>query len=156
MWEKILVAFDGSLQAERAVTIAGDLAQKYGSELTIINVYDERIYEEINRKLPKIAYESNVEKSSMRPIDEFIRDAEKIAESGAEILKNMKVDVKVNTVGRLGDPAKEIVEYAKEGNFQLIIVGYRGITGVKRYLMGSVSRKVVEHSPCCTLVTKVK
>ncbi|MGQ9586706.1 MAG: universal stress protein, partial [Anaerolineae bacterium] len=62
--------------------------------------------------------------------------------------------VKAELLLRVGDPAQEIVQAAKEGGFDLIVVGHRGLSPVKAFLLGSVSERVVAHASCSTLVVR--
>lgn len=60
--------------------------------------------------------------------------------------------VEIDTVVDTGDPADVILETAEDGDYDLIIVGNRGMTGAKRFLLGSVPSKISHHSPCDTLI----
>jgi nucleotide-binding universal stress UspA family protein len=53
-----------------------------------------------------------------------------------------------------GDPAEEILRVAKDGGYDLIVVGHRGLSPVKAFLLGSVSNQVVSHAPCSVLVVR--
>jgi len=55
---------------------------------------------------------------------------------------------------RCGDPPQVILESAKQQDVQMIIVGARGVKGIKRFLLGSVSQKVLEHAPCSVLIVR--
>jgi nucleotide-binding universal stress UspA family protein len=63
-------------------------------------------------------------------------------------------DVEIETVSRQGDPAQVLADVATEENAQLIIVGDRGLSGVQRFLLGSVSHKVSHHAPCSVLIVR--
>lgn len=60
--------------------------------------------------------------------------------------------VEIDTVIDTGDPADVILETAEDGQYDLIVVGNRGMTGAKRFLLGSVPSKISHHSPCDTLI----
>src|SRR5919112_92386 len=60
--------------------------------------------------------------------------------------------VEVETFARQGDPADAILDVAEEQNADLIIVGNKGMTGAKRFLLGSVPNKVSHHAPCSVLI----
>ena len=68
------------------------------------------------------------------------------------MVKSTGVDV--NTVARQGDPADAILDTAEEQNADLIIVGNKGMTGAKRFLLGSVPNKVSHHAPCSVLIVR--
>ena len=55
---------------------------------------------------------------------------------------------------REGDPAKEIVAVAKEGGFDVVVVGHRGSGRIREMFMGSVSEKVVHSAPCSVVIVR--
>ena len=61
---------------------------------------------------------------------------------------------KVQTFAREGDPADAILDVAEEQNADLIVVGNKGMTGAKRFLLGSVPNKVSHHAPCSVLIIR--
>jgi nucleotide-binding universal stress UspA family protein len=62
--------------------------------------------------------------------------------------------VELDTHAREGDPAEVIIEIANEQQADLIVVGSRGLTGIKRFLLGSVSNKVSHHAPCSVMIVR--
>jgi nucleotide-binding universal stress UspA family protein len=62
--------------------------------------------------------------------------------------------VKVETFAREGDPADAILDVAEEQGADLIVVGNKGMTGAKRFLLGSVPNKVSHHAPCSVLIIR--
>jgi len=62
--------------------------------------------------------------------------------------------VQVNTYAREGDPADAILDVAEERGADLIVVGNKGMTGAKRFLLGSVPNKVSHHAPCSVLIIR--
>jgi nucleotide-binding universal stress UspA family protein len=62
--------------------------------------------------------------------------------------------VELETYAREGDPAEVIIELANEQQADLIVVGSRGLTGIKRFLLGSVSNKVSHHAPCSVMIVR--
>ena len=62
--------------------------------------------------------------------------------------------VKVETFAREGDAADAILDVAEEQNADLIVVGNKGMTGAKRFLLGSVPNKVSHHAPCSVLIIR--
>jgi nucleotide-binding universal stress UspA family protein len=62
--------------------------------------------------------------------------------------------VKVDTFAREGDAADAILDVAEETNADLIVVGNKGMTGTKRFLLGSVPNKVSHHAPCSVLIIR--
>lgn len=80
------------------------------------------------------------------------KDAEGVAKKSAAPL--VKARVKCKALGVIGDPAEEIIALAEKERFDLIVMGSRGLAVSERFLVGSVTQKVVEHSPCSVLVVK--
>ena len=79
-------------------------------------------------------------------VEATLRDAaEEIAETGG---------VEVETFAREGDPADAILDVAEERGADLIVVGNKGMTGAKRFLLGSVPNKVSHHAPCSVLIIR--
>jgi nucleotide-binding universal stress UspA family protein len=70
----------------------------------------------------------------------------------AEPFQNGPYDVGIEW--KCGDPPLVILESAKEQDVQMIVVGARGLKGIKRFLLGSVSQKVLEHAPCSVLIVR--
>ena len=62
--------------------------------------------------------------------------------------------VEVETFARQGDPADAILDVAEERGSDLIVVGNKGMTGAKRFLLGSVPNKVSHHAPCSVLIIR--
>lgn len=130
---KILVPVDGSEYSGMAVEKVLDLAKKYKAEVTVLNVNS-----------PISALFDTPKQSK--------KDAEGIAKKAAAPLA--KARIKSKAVGAIGDPADEIITMAEKGKFDLIVMGSRGLAVSERFLVGSVTQKVVEHSPCSVLVVK--
>ena len=140
MFKKILVAFDGSKQAEKALKCALDYARKAKASVSIIYVA-ERI------PLPISPTNST-----------YIVQQELKAVGELEMKKAGHIARKAGVKARLevveGHPVDEIIKYAKNGGFDLIVVGNRGMSGVERLLLGSVSDSVIHHAHCAVLVVK--
>ena len=130
----ILLATDGSEEAQIAARMAAGIAVGTGSELHLVYVAgtggaDPRVYEQMRR-------------SSRALLDE---QADKMRDAGAKITKRHL---------RNGRPEQEIVALADELGAGLIVMGGRGMGGMKRALMGSVSDSVVRHAHCPVLVAR--
>ncbi len=143
---RIVVAFDGSKDAIKAVQLACSLATKYGSEVTVVHVYSS----------PMIGYGA----ASGMPVPDY-RDLEEAAkESGQKILsKGVQIagDAGVKVEGELlqaPSVVEALVGYATKEKADLIVVGTRGMTGFKKLILGSVSSGLVSHSPCPVLVAR--
>jgi nucleotide-binding universal stress UspA family protein len=143
---KILLATDGSEYANLALHVAVDMAEKTGSELHVVHVgtpvYLPRYYEGLD-------------------MEEYIEEEEQGLERRAQKLLDEQVG-KINATGgsvdqahlRIGGPDEEIVTLAEELGAGLIVMGSRGLGGVRRALIGSVSDSVVRHAHCPVLVVR--
>ncbi len=125
---KILFCTDGSIYAEKAIRFGGELIEKIGCPSVVLNV-------------------------SPWLDDHCERVAQSIAERGTQILSNLGIDVKAKF--RLGkDVVGEISKEIKEENFDLVVVGSRGISGVTRLLLGSITFKLMNQTRCPILIYK--
>jgi nucleotide-binding universal stress UspA family protein len=136
--KRILVAVDGSKYGLEAVKAAAKLAVAFNlKSVTLINV------------IPVVI--SPVGPSPVAAPPEDIEAWEVFAEPKA-ILKEAGVEAKL--LLREGDPAYEIVQAAKAGGYDLIIVGHRGLSPIETFLLGSVSNRVAAHAHCSVLVVR--
>ena len=139
----ILLATDGSEEAQLAATTAADLAQKTNSELHVLTVGpDYPLYE-----LPEHPAEfEDVVSENRREAKEMLeQQAKRIEQSGGTIKE---------TYIREGRAAEEIVEVAEELGAGLIVMGSRGHGRLRRALMGSVSDAVVRHAHCPVTIVR--
>jgi len=79
-------------------------------------------------------------------------DVEETLEHGVETMRKSAVEVEI--VPREGDPADAILDVAEERHADLIVVGNRGMTGAKRFLLGSVPNKISHHAPCSVMIIR--
>jgi nucleotide-binding universal stress UspA family protein len=144
--EEMARKIDSSEEANLAATTAADLAQKTGSELHIVNVKPAPVDIE---PTSEIAYwMSNIEESERKEAQQFLdAQTEQIKALGATVAQ---------THVRLGRPDEEIVILAEEIGAGLIAIGSRGLGGMRRALMGSVSDSVVRHASCPVLVVRAE
>ena len=145
---KILVATDGSREAELAATTATDLVERTGSELHLVYVghmpplfYESPEDWTLDLDLQSRMKERAEEKAGKR-LDEQVR---RVREAGGEV---------VGAHARLGSPDAEIVGLAEELGAGLIVLGSRGLGPLRSALMGSVSHSVVRHAHCPVLVVR--
>jgi nucleotide-binding universal stress UspA family protein len=136
--KRVLVAVDGSEYGLEAVKVVANLATERGiRSITLINV------------IPTVTTSAGVSLVGAPPED---IEAWEVFEQPKALLK--KAGVKAELLLREGDPAEEIVHVAQEEGFDLIVVGHRGLSPVKAFLLGSVSNRVVTHAPCSVLVVR--
>lgn len=151
---KVLLATDGSSEAELATLTAADLAQKTGSELHVILVLNgvptAMLY-------PEATDLEGVEQRDPILEEEFERRSEQRGREvlDAEVKRAWSVGKTVEQAHlAMGDPAREIVHLAEDLGAGLIVVGSRGRGGMRRALMGSVSDAVVRHAHCPVMVVR--
>lgn len=122
---KILVGLDGSNYSNWALFEAISLAKKFNGSIKVISVYKQD--------------------------DE--REASKIQHKAKNLIESEKIDCSFLAI--LGsNPSLALIETARNENFDLIVVGSRGLSDAASFLMGSVSRKVVSKADCNVLVVK--
>jgi nucleotide-binding universal stress UspA family protein len=153
MFEKILAPIDGSKQAYDALVTALELAKIHKSEVTILHV--TIFSEEIPEKKVGIKEKYN------SPSDWVKNYMSKIKENDEnmlnEVMKNAKKnfpEVKISTKILLGLPGDIIVNEAENGKYDLIVMGSRGLGGLRELVLGSVSQHVVNQSKISVLVVK--
>lgn len=139
MFETILVAVDGSKHSDAAFDVAMDIAQKYGSQLFVLHVFQggtgtgtlvSSTDEDVNRSIGQQvlnSYEETAKERGLQNVDILLQE---------------------------GDAAKKIMETANEIKCGLLILGSRGRGGFKDLLLGSVSHKVTSHADCPVLIAK--
>ncbi len=136
MFGRILVGTDGSDTASQAVAHAAGIAAAAGAELLILCAYPS----------PKPDAGSTFGPGGMSPGPEIARSVLADAE------KRLAGSAKVRTLMREGDPADALCDVAEEEQADLIVIGNRGMTGAKRYMLGSVPNNVSHHAPCSVLI----
>ena len=145
MFKSIVVGTDGSQTATTAVKQAVELADSIKAKIELVSAYepvgDQRLREERTEVPDDVSWMVNPRED----VDATLREA-------AEWAKEAGVDVE--TYARQGDPADAILDVAEEQNADLIIVGNKGMTGAKRFLLGSVPNKVSHHAPCSVLIIR--
>jgi nucleotide-binding universal stress UspA family protein len=141
MARSIVVGTDGSQPAERALREAIQIATRDGARLHVVTAFPDPAV--IRERITSGATSTSV--NLVEVADAVLaRAAREAAEAGVE----------VDTHSRELDPAEAIIEVATEQQADLIVVGNRGLTGVQRFLLGSVSAKVSEHAPCNVMIVR--
>ena len=146
---KVLLATDGSRDAELALSTAADLANSTGSELHVVTAalgYPDPVYQIHEASLSYETYEEALEAiraEAHRVLDEQVR---KVGEAGGTVAQAHL------RIGERRDRA--IVHLADELGAGLIVMGSRGLGGIRRALMGSVSDSVVRHAPWPVLIVR--
>jgi nucleotide-binding universal stress UspA family protein len=146
MIKKILVPVDGSEHAKKAVTYAADLALKYDAKVYLLHVVPES---KVPEGLDKYIEIERIKEPPEIVLLQKVGDA--IIEAGQEEARQKGLD-KVEASVVLGDPGEKILEFSKNNGIDMIIMGSRGLGGVKSLFLGSVSSKVC-HLADTTCVT---
>jgi nucleotide-binding universal stress UspA family protein len=145
MFRSIVVGTDGSDTATQAVGQAVDLAKAVGASVELVSAYapvsDARLRAEKRDAPEDMQWAINPRED----VDATLEAASSIAEQAG---------VNAHTYARQGDPADAILDVAEEQKADLIVVGNKGMTGAKRFLLGSVPNKVSHHAPCSVLIIR--
>ena len=140
MFRKILLAYDGSEGANRALEAGIKLAQTHQAELWALAVEE---------RLPRFS----------GTIDEVKEEKEFANRRYSQLLKTAQTrakaaGVELKTILRAGHAAKTIVEVAKEGGFDAVLVGHSGHSEVWAAFLGTTAEKVSRHAPCSVLIVR--
>jgi nucleotide-binding universal stress UspA family protein len=145
VFRSIVVGTDGSETAGTAVDAAVRLADLSGATLEIVSAYEpvsgQRLREEARQVPPDLQWMVN----RRADVDATLHNA-------AERARDAGVTAQV--YAREGDPADAILDVAEELGADLIVVGNKGMTGAKRFLLGSVPNKVSHHAPCAVMIIR--
>jgi nucleotide-binding universal stress UspA family protein len=125
--KKILFPTDGSLECQKALDIAEDLAKKFDSELVILYVFDHHLVTEEEK-------------------------GKHMIEKAVEYFENRGVNVTSKIMQ--GYPAENILDEAEKGGYDMVIMCTHGMTAGKRFLLGSVTNKVLYHVTVPILIVR--
>jgi nucleotide-binding universal stress UspA family protein len=145
---KILVATDGSDEARLALTTAADLTKSTNSELHIAYVFPTAVQRPFPNPItsrPADVLEHELEEAMGQAQSFLDREVEQVKGEGVEVTGTHLVR---------GQPDRELVHMSEEIGAGLIVMGSRGLGGLRRALMGSVSDSVVRHAHCPVLVVR--
>jgi nucleotide-binding universal stress UspA family protein len=146
MFGSIVVGTDGSETAKQAVHQAIDLAKQVGASLDIVSAYEPVAQSRLKEERRDVPEDVSWMVNPREDVDATLTDAaEQAREAGLE---------KVETFAREGDPADAILDVAEERGCDLIVVGNKGMTGAKRFLLGSVPNKISHHAPSSVLIIR--
>jgi nucleotide-binding universal stress UspA family protein len=120
MYDKILIATDGSPTAGKAAERGVALAKDVGASVILLSVGDQATSEQVVQ----------------------------------QVAKKLGDGLSISTVARAGNPADVICTVAEEEGVDLIVVGNKGMTDAKRFLLGNVPNLVSHHAPCNVLIVK--
>ena len=130
--KKILLAYDGGEPARRALDTTIELAKAFGASVSVVSVVPV-----------------HTGRSPVDPWDDRTVHAQELVEAKELLIKN---GLEPNLLEPAGDPAKKIEEIAREGEYDTIVMGSRGLGVLERTLQGSVSEHVVTHSDATVVI----
>jgi nucleotide-binding universal stress UspA family protein len=145
VFKRIVVGTDGSDTASVAVQHATELARTTGAKLDVVSAFEpvpqDRLRNESQQVPGDIAH-------GVGPREDVNVHLEAAAGQAKE------VGVEASTHAREGDPADAILDVAEETGADLIVVGNKGMTGARRFLLGSVPNKISHHAPCGVYIVR--
>ena len=139
-YKNILVAVDGSEQAYDALREAIETAQANDSQLKILYVLNDKLAN-IPVHLDTMTLYKSVQEHSDYVVDQvqgYLKDTE----------------VSFEIVRLTGSPKREIINYSKENNIDLIVLGSTGLDAIDRFIIGSTTQYIVNHASCNVMVVK--
>jgi nucleotide-binding universal stress UspA family protein len=145
MFKSIVVGTDGSDTATQAVREAVDLAKAVGAKLELVSAYEPVSNQRLQTERRDAPEEVQWSINPKEDVEATLSQAAEIAQAAG---------VNAEKFARRGDPADAILDVAEESEADLIIVGNKGMTGAKRFLLGSVPNKVSHHAPCSVMIIR--
>lgn len=151
-----MVPIDGSRHAHTALQTALELAEVHGSEVEILHVTSYSEYASMGPESD--ADEVPEESPSPRWVDEYMAElrenAERMLSKALKEAETLHPGLEITAKLSGGKPERTIVYEAEEGGFDLVVIGSRGLGGLARLVLGSVSQSVVNESRVPVLVVK--
>ncbi len=147
MLSKILVGFDGSDCSRRALELALQIAEKFSAAVTIINVAELSVYNNPQEPLAISPDAPAINNDLRRAHRESLTKA---ANASTRFHPGINVSIEL----REGNAPSQIVAFAKEGAFDLIVVGHGGASRLRELILGSTSERVAHLAKCPVLIVK--
>jgi nucleotide-binding universal stress UspA family protein len=141
----IVVGTDGSETAKEAVRQATEFAKAVGAKVHLVSAYEPIGEGRLREERQQVPDDMQWMVNPREDVDATLRDAAGSIE---------EIGIEVDIYAREGDPADAILDVAEEQNADLIVVGNKGMTGAKRFLLGSVPNKVSHHAPCSVMIIR--
>jgi nucleotide-binding universal stress UspA family protein len=141
MISSIVVGTDGSDTASEAVRQAGELARTFGARLHIVSAHAPVAVRVSSGRTPE-AGEWNVNPDVI---------AEEVLTRAAGSLGE---GIKVEMHARRGDPAEALIQVAEDERADILVVGNKGMSSARRFVLGNVPNKVSHHAPCSVLIIR--
>jgi nucleotide-binding universal stress UspA family protein len=145
LFERIVVGTDGSDTATEAVHRAIELAKMAGGTLAIVAAFEPVPQGRLRDEKGEVPGDVSYAVGPREDVNVTLEGAVGMAKQGG---------VEAEPHPRQGDPADAILDVAEETSADLIVVGNKGMTGAKRFLLGSVPNKVSHHAPCGVYIVR--
>lgn len=143
---KILVCADGSEYSKKALAQAASIADSQSiDEVAVIHVYEGG-----QSAAPLFVISEKQENLMKLVAEELTEERDKIISEALKIFEN--VDVKTRAIIKEGHPSHTIVSVAEKDGFNMIFIGSRGLSGLEKVFLGSVSNAVVQEARNCSVV----
>ena len=139
-----MVGTDGSETAKHAVKEATELAKAVAAELHVVTGYDVQEGRRVQ------ASGAGAESAAWSQAPDA--GAQSVLEEAAALARTRGVDAQVHACNE--DPADALIRIAEENQADVILVGNKGMTGSRRFLLGSVPNKVSHHAPCSVFIVR--
>ena len=151
-FDKIMAAIDGSKESMHAANCAIGVAKRYNATLVVLTVlpqelrYDYKI-DQVDPEIPMTPVRGVVELSRMEIEDKWFTGIKKNA-----LASNVKIETEILMEGK--SVVADIIEYSEKQGIDLIVIGTKGKTGLRRLLLGSVSQGVLTYAHCPVLLVR--
>jgi nucleotide-binding universal stress UspA family protein len=145
VFRSIVVGTDGSETAQKAVDAAIELAKLSGATLELVSAYEPVPIQRLRAQARELPADMEWMIHRRAEVDATLHNAAQRATAAG---------VPVREHAREGDAADAILDVAEELGADLIVVGNKGMTGAKRFLLGSVPNKVSHHAPCAVMIIR--
>ncbi len=145
MFGSIVVGTDGSTTAQEAVRQATELAKGLKAKVYLVSAYEPVPEGRLRRERQEVPEDAQWSVNPRQDVDATLKEVSERVEGAG---------VDVETHAREGDPADAILDVAEEQSSDLVVVGNRGMTGARRFLLGSVPNKVSHHAPCSVMIIR--
>ncbi len=147
MFSSIVVGTDGSETAREAVSQAVELAKRLDASVHVVSAYEPGPGQGITDRTGSTAPDRQWAIKLREEVDATLDEAAAIA---------VEAGVSVAVYARQGDAADAILDVAEERGADLVIIGNKGMTGAKRFLLGSVPNKVSHYAPCAVMIIRTR
>ena len=145
MFGSIVVGTDGSDTAKEAVRQATELARQVGANIHLVSAYEPVPEGRLRQERQQVPGD----------LQWMVNPREDVSATLSHAAKDLEDEgIAVDTHAREGDPADAILDVAEEQQAGLIVVGNKGMTGAKRFVLGSVPNKVSHHATCSVMIVR--